>query len=340
MTYKDTGFRAFYRNFCVLPMADNLKSYAVVFDEGEDATCLLTYGYVDEDEGLMLEVLAVGFTDDEGYHFYDPSDEPRTFIPIREVINNSFVLLDDKDDTLRNRYEKKLALLEKYEPSEDLEKSRMMEFLDGCRDISRIDEVVVFLTKDRLEVERVHARILGLGDHCFIAKLLDEPKQDFGYHKGDKIAFFLQESKEGRVQCCCNMNPSRRLTKRELEGGHMLHGAVSKFMREKTDSHAYDVLEILRDSDVWIPYQKNVPFPDLLEKGDELFLPIFSSAEEMGQYGEHFYKIEKNILQAIELTKKSEESIRGIVLNPFTQAFVINKELYDMILNMKSCVEE
>ena len=33
--------------------------------------------------------------------------------------------------------------------------------------------------------------------------------------------------------------------------------------------------------------------PDILQNGEQFFFPIFSSVEEMGEYGEHFSKVQK-----------------------------------------------
>ena len=49
------------------------------------------------------------------------------------------------------------------------------------------------------------------------------------------------------------MNPSQTITAEDLEDGSLLEAAVSAFNKERTQDHLFDVLEILRDSYVWIP---------------------------------------------------------------------------------------
>ena len=43
--------------------------------------------------------------------------------------------------------------------------------------------------------------------------------------------------------------------------------------------------------------------PDILQNGEQFFFPIFSSVEEMGEYGEHFSKVQKHILEVIPMAR-------------------------------------
>lgn len=43
--------------------------------------------------------------------------------------------------------------------------------------------------------------------------------------------------------------------------------------------------------------------PDILQNGDEYFFSVFTSAAEMGEYGDNFSKIEKWFLEAIEYSR-------------------------------------
>lgn len=79
--------------------------------------------------------------------------------------------------------------------------------------------------------------------------------------------------------------------------------------------------------------------PDILQNGDNYFFPIFSSAEEMGEYGEHFSKVQKHILEVIPMARNNEKNVTGIVLNAFTEPFVLDAEIFDMVENMKTRLE-
>ena len=79
--------------------------------------------------------------------------------------------------------------------------------------------------------------------------------------------------------------------------------------------------------------------PDILQNGEQFFFPIFSSVEEMREYGEHFSKVQKQILEVIPMARNSEKNVAGIVLNAFSESFILDAELFDMIENMKSRLE-
>lgn len=78
--------------------------------------------------------------------------------------------------------------------------------------------------------------------------------------------------------------------------------------------------------------------PDILQTANNSF-PYLSSVEEMGEYGEHFSKVQKHILEVIPMARNSEKNVAGIVLNAFSESFILDAELFDMIENMKSRLE-
>lgn len=154
----------------------------------------------------------------------------------------------------------------------------------------------------------------------------------------------------------------------------ILNDAVERFKTIKTESNLLDVLEILRDCHVWIPctaimsgidgdmIKKMVEdagddikslegmefttkdqvrlIPDILQNGDALYFPIFSTAEEMGDYGRNFSKVEKHMLEAISLARNNDKNLAGIVLDAFSNPFVIDAKLFDLVESMKSRIEK
>ena len=110
---------------------------------------------------------------------------------------------------------------------------------------------------------------------------------------------------------------------------------VEQFDNAPTEQHYIAVLRCLRDSFIWIPgnmkisnddenFLKNAKVgdtftpqqdmrfvPDILQNGDEFFLPVFSNAEQMGEYGNHFSKIEKHFFDAMRLAL-GRENVCGI----------------------------
>ena len=161
------------------------------------------------------------------------------------------------------------------------------------------------------------------------------------------------------------MNSSERITAEDLADGSMLKEAVSRFNAERNEPNFIEILEILRDSYVWVPcsavfskedaakfealVKNNADnlnsligqsitnsdevrlVPDILQNGDKFFFPVFSSAEEMGEYGKNFSKIQKHILEVFPIARNNERNVDGIVLNAFSEPFVLNAELFDLV---------
>ena len=170
--------------------------------------------------------------------------------------------------------------------------------------------------------------------------------------------------------------PDVQITAQLLEDGSFLKRATEICNRNRTQLNMVKLLKILRDSWVWIPCnaimsdadyaameklvkdaeesggldslvgmtlsnQDNIRMvPDILQNGDEFFFPVFTTDEEMGEYGERFSKIQKHFLEAANLARNNEKDVTGIVINAFSEPFVIPKELFDVIWKMPSAVEQ
>ena len=166
--------------------------------------------------------------------------------------------------------------------------------------------------------------------------------------------------------------PDDQITAELLEDGSFLKKATEICNRNSTQLNMIKLLRILRDSYVWVPCyailsdadyamiekmakdaesgegldslkgqqfttMDNVRLvPDILQNGDAFFFPVFTSAEEMGEYGDHFSKVEKHFLETIVLARNNEKDVTGIVINAFSEPFVVNKELFELIEGMES----
>ena len=232
------------------------------------------------------------------------------------------------------------------------------------------EKVDVILIKNPNEPEKVTVSYLDEMDNFLVGVLEDEPEQEFGYHKGETIAFFPFTDDRGTTIYICDMNPSVQITEEDLADGKMLEEAVSKFNSNRNNDTFIDVLEILRDSIVYVPYNavlsdrdqerfekiinkagENLDelvglefvaedetrlIPDILENSGNYFFPIFSTEEAMGEYGDNFSKIPQNILDIIPLARNNDKKPVGIVLNAFSEPFILDKEVWDIVEKMKS----
>lgn len=208
MYYKDTGFRALYKNFIAFPLKDDLRKCIENYPDADKANCVLTYGYIDRDAGLTMEILAAGIKDGDGFTFFDTSSETRAAVRVGAVIGDEFFFFDDEDGKLSKRYSEKLDMLKHYDASHEIEETRKMTFLDKLRHEYYPDDVMVYLVKKGLNTEGCWVRLTGLGDHCIIGTLLNEPDQNFGCHNGDKITFFAQKQEDGSTILYTDMTPN------------------------------------------------------------------------------------------------------------------------------------
>ena len=172
------------------------------------------------------------------------------------------------------------------------------------------------------------------------------------------------------------MSPSMEISAEDLADGEMLREAIKRFNENRTQNNFIDVLEILRDSYVWIPCnaipgendqaeleklvdsadgdldsligktfsnKENIRMvPDILQNGDNFFFPVFTRTSEMGEYGKRFSKLEKHFLEALRLARGNDkkQELRGIVIDAFSEVFVLDKEIWDLAESIKSRLEE
>ena len=168
--------------------------------------------------------------------------------------------------------------------------------------------------------------------------------------------------------------PDDAITPELLEDGSFLKRATEICNRNRTQLNMIKLCKILRDSLIWIPCNailgdgdmdaivklvkeaaESDPdsligktlsneesirmIPDILQNGEDFFFPVFTTAEEMGEYGEGFSKIQRHFLEAARLAWNNEKNVAGIVINAFSEPFIIPRDLFDMIAEMPSAIE-
>lgn len=80
--------------------------------------------------------------------------------------------------------------------------------------------------------------------------------------------------------------------------------------------------------------------PDILINEVQYFFPAFTSCEEMGEYGDHFSKVQKHIMEIINLARNNEKDVKGIVINAFTQPFMVPMDMLSIIEKMNTESEQ
>lgn len=170
--------------------------------------------------------------------------------------------------------------------------------------------------------------------------------------------------------------PDDAITAELLGDGTFLKSAISICNRNRKQLNLIKLVGILRDSWVWVPCtaifsdadneavervvmeavenndldslvgrtftsQDEVRMvPDILQNGDDFFFPVFASDEDMGEYGEQFSKVQRHFLEAVNLARNNEKDVKGIVINAFSDPFVVPIEMFDVIAGMDSSIEE
>ncbi len=153
----------------------------------------------------------------------------------------------------------------------------------------------------------------------------------------------------------------------------MLLDAVKHFHQEQNETNFLTVLQVLRDCFVWVPCtavesdrdreamqrlleeaeddpeslvgaeitrQDDLRMvPQLVQSGDRVLFPVFTSTEAMGSMAEDFSQLEAHILEVVRIAKNTEEA-EGIVLDAFTDPLVIDRQLYELLEALESREEE
>ena len=169
--------------------------------------------------------------------------------------------------------------------------------------------------------------------------------------------------------------PDETITPELLEDGSFLKRAIGICNRNCTELNMIRLLKILRDSWVWIPcnaimsdadydaLEKAVKdaqqnggldsltgmtitsrdsirmVPDILRNGDQYYFPVFTADEEMGDYGQRFSRIQRHFLEAANLARNNEKKVAGIVINAFSEPFIVPVGLFGLIARLPSSVE-
>ena len=152
--------------------------------------------------------------------------------------------------------------------------------------------------------------------------------------------------------------------KREtLKSGRVLKALIGQFEKSRTEENLIAILHCLRDSYIWIPGTLEMSDtdaekfinsqvgetvttddvmkfePDILQNGEDKFYPVFSSIEEMGEYGNNFSKVKKHFFEAMSYANGKKETV-GIVVNAFSMPFVVPKEWFDIIGSFPTNIDE
>ncbi len=370
MTIKEAGFRPLYHLVCAFELNDKLKEIIKDCPDAEKASHAVVYGYIDSTEGLMLEILGAGKQAPKYFYFKDPYVGDRITIKASEIDDVEFMYFPDLEPRFQKKFAPRIEELKKYDASKELEETRELGFLDELRSRQYPDEIKVVLLKKGDEQEEVNVRLTKPGDHELIGILLDQPSQEYGINKDEEIAFNVRQDKDKKVICFKSFDDEEphELSQADLEDGSFLKQCLREFHDDTDNKELFGViLAVLRSCEVVVPCDiqlseeaaalmdklqkdgKNLDdlpeeeqekfndgtnfLPMILESDGHKFLPVFGNEDEIGDHAEDAARVHMPFLHAMEMASDGDD-IEGIVVNPYTENFIVNKELFDTIRNM------
>lgn len=334
MKYADCGFRPLYKNFCIFPLNSIIRKALEDHPGIDEAEGVMVYGYVDHEAGNTVELVALTKKmDDVRQSFIKLTDSARYFIRIESIKDEEFQYVDHGNSPMYEPFKSKIDLLAPYDVNENLAKSRAFAFLDEFRYEKNFDDVKIVLYKEGLRPEGVWAKIESLDNGSFIGTLLNEPNQDFGVSMGDPVAFIMNENKDKEKSLVADLTPHREYTAEELADGKILKKVITEFNENQNKLKLYEILEILKNSTVYAPYSKKGV--EVLTSKHKTFFPAFSSQTEMWQYENDIVKTEMPFSEVIKKAAGNNK-YDGIVVNAFSDSFVIPRNMFEMLDGMKS----
>ena len=333
MKISEAGFRAVYNQFTVFDLQGPFKVLKDDYSPEGDYNCALVWGYNDESKGLMLEVMAFGIEREDSMYFFDDPDISRRDTVAAETAEDiQFKILDDSEKQLMNRYEEKVKNLKEYYENQDLVNLRKDFRIDHLRDDYNPDIVSVMLITDYVQAERCKVKMDRLGDQVLLGTLLEQPKGNFSVKRGDQISFLLYSQQDDSWVLASDMSTGRPLEEGDTLDGRLLKQAISSFNQEKNQDNLVWVLNIISKSRLYMP--ATCGRHGLIGAGKDLYIPAFTAEDDMGIPDEMVNTERLSAVEIIETAENSEKRIKGIVINPFTEGFLLHKDLFQAIKEM------
>ncbi len=273
MKYSKVGFRKVYKKFCLFDMNDSFWKAMHDFPGVKEANAVLTYGYIDHQAGLTVEILCACKKDGEDISLAPGNDEVRSFIRIGAIEDAKFEHIDKR---IAGRFEKKLKTLSFYEPDEN-EGLHTRKDLDPLRDKHNTDDVMVILRRKGEEKgEGVWVRLEGITEMFVIGELLNEPYADYGYQKGDMVcirevemdgetALFLDErSPENDYEFVGDekFDDLREEESEQLLEEQLFEHAVKVYIDDPSEKNFAKLFAFMNADTLWVPVSAHFSGPD------------------------------------------------------------------------------
>lgn len=189
---KGANFRKLYHKLVYIRCPELIKrlegSGVEIVSESDG---VIAYGYIDEQCGLSFHVFGTASIKDGVELVIGRKDEKAMLVMRRNsVAECEFVGLEEVN-IVCPEYDSLIKMVrDNYDTDNNAkEEMRGMDFLDGFRNDDFPDDVAVVIYRDELRPEQVWIRCCDLSKEMLYGILLNEPNQNYGVHKGDKVGF-------------------------------------------------------------------------------------------------------------------------------------------------------
>lgn len=329
MENENTAFRLLYHKIGAIKLSDHLRQYVLDCPEIETSTHIVVYGFVDPEDGLlMLEVLGTGKQARKYFHFKPPYEGERITLKSTEIGDVPFSWFDQIHPAVIDNYQERIDILKQYDAPEMIEESRQLEFLDPFRNPVYPDQISVRFEGQGKKAEDHWVKITGLAESLFLGTLLEQPAENFLVNEKDTVIFYANGTPDNFYMAAHMGEPL--FSESELEDGTILKQAVSYFEKYMTDSMFRFVISVLCNARVFIPYASE-NMPAVLEGDGQDFFSVFSSEEELDTEVD-MHSVMKEPFMKIVAEANRNRDIDGIVLNAFTEPFVIPRSMFYALL--------
>lgn len=167
----------------------------------EEATGIVAYGFISHEQGICFKPLAAAGFDAENKSLKLLAFQ-KTKIDCLTVVNLREKLAMPLPAGLPV-FEQFIEQLEEVKHlsvcSQEVEQTRLVQNLDGCRAMDNPDVVTVQLVRGGA-VESCYVLLEGIKEMFFYGILLQEPQNDLGIHLGEVISFYNVRNQEG-IMC-------------------------------------------------------------------------------------------------------------------------------------------
>lgn len=158
------------------------------------------YCYIDHEKGLMLELLAIEFENNEVR--LAPKEYSYKMM-IRPLMDQEVTI---RDDFHLDLFKEKIESIQKeHAVSNELEQLRYLKELDASRHSEFPDDVRVYLLKKDVEPEAIWVRLTGSSDRKLKGNVLTKPLKDIDLEIGEIIEFGTTNMEDGSISCVCIM---------------------------------------------------------------------------------------------------------------------------------------